>query len=77
MPQKRLAGGGKGEQMTLEVIKNRCPQNHRCPAIAACPFEALKQEGFAAPTVDEEICTKCGKCTRRCPMGALVLNKDS
>ncbi|MDY2754925.1 MAG: 4Fe-4S binding protein [Candidatus Treponema excrementipullorum] len=34
---------------------------------------ALSQEGFAAPTVNQEKCIKCGKCVRYCPMKALVL----
>jgi len=57
----------------LIVIKNRCPQNHPCPSIKVCPQEALKQEGNKAPTVDENLCTKCGKCVRFCPMGALQI----
>lgn len=63
--------------MRLDINEARCPQNHRCPAVAVCPVGALKQNGYAAPTVDEVICTKCGKCTKRCPMGALILNKNS
>jgi len=59
--------------MKLQVIKNRCPQNHLCPALKVCPTGALKQEGFKAPTVDEDLCTKCNKCSRFCPMNALVL----
>ncbi len=63
--------------MRLEVNERACPQNHRCPAVAVCPFGALTQKGYGAPAVDEEKCTKCGKCTKRCPMGALILNKES
>jgi len=57
----------------LKVIKNRCPQNHKCPSIRVCPVNALKQNGNSAPTVDYNLCIECGKCVRFCPMGALVL----
>lgn len=57
--------------MKVSVKVNRCPQNHSCPSVNICPVGALKQNGFAAPTVDEEKCTGCGKCVRFCPMGAL------
>ena len=58
---------------TLAVNPARCPQNHACPAVAACPAKALTQTGFAAPVVDADVCTRCGKCARVCPMGALEL----
>ena len=45
----------------LEVIKERCPQNHDCPAVWVCPVNALNQDGFLAPTVDEDACILCGK----------------
>ena len=57
--------------MAVKVETRRCPQNHRCPAIKACPVDALKQKGVEAPTVDEEKCIDCGQCVQRCPMGAL------
>ena len=58
---------------SLTVNKNRCPQNHACPAIRVCPADALSQNGFSAPKVDMEKCIVCGKCVRYCPMGALRL----
>lgn len=58
---------------TLVVNKDRCPQNHPCPSIRVCPTGALKQKGFAAPTVDMDTCVKCGKCVRYCPMRAISL----
>ena len=61
--------------MKLEVIDKLCPQNHRCPSVPICPFGALIQVENKAPIVDEEKCTKCGKCVRSCPMGALQLVK--
>lgn len=61
--------------MELKIIKNRCPQNHRCPALRVCPVNALSQDGYSAPTVDLEKCISCGKCSSFCPMGALVLER--
>lgn len=61
--------------MAVEIIETRCPQNHPCPSVKVCPFGALKQNGFDAPTVDESKCTDCGKCVRFCPMGALKFIK--
>ncbi|HCC06870.1 MAG TPA: 4Fe-4S ferredoxin [Clostridiales bacterium] len=59
--------------MKLVVKKDRCPQNHPCPSIRVCPVNALKQKGYSAPEVDQEVCIKCGKCVKYCPMKALVL----
>jgi Fe-S-cluster-containing hydrogenase component 2 len=61
--------------MSVKVIVSHCPQNHPCPAIRRCPVGALKQNRFDAPTVDNDKCIDCGKCTNFCPMGALVLEK--
>jgi hypothetical protein len=58
---------------TLIVKTSRCPQNHPCPSVKVCPVGALTQKGFNAPTVNIDICTKCGKCVKSCPMRALVL----
>lgn len=57
----------------LKVITEKCPQNHKCPAVNVCPFGALLQDGFNAPTVIEEKCERCGKCSLFCPKKALVL----
>ncbi len=62
--------------MSLEVIAQRCPQNHRCPSISVCPVGALSQMSVEAPAVDMEKCIECGKCVRFCPKNALVLNKE-
>ncbi|MBN2201379.1 4Fe-4S binding protein [bacterium] len=58
---------------TLEVRKNFCPQNHPCPAVRVCPTGALIQKGYAAPEVNPDLCTGCGKCVRQCFPGALRL----
>ena len=57
----------------LVVVKEICPQNHRCPAIRVCPIGALEQINYNAPTVQYDKCIACEKCTRFCPMGALQL----
>lgn len=57
--------------MSIQVVSVRCPQNHRCPSVPVCPVGALTQDGYGAPVVDQEKCIDCGKCIRRCPMGAL------
>ena len=57
----------------LVVNEYRCPQNHACPSVSICAVGALKQEGFNAPTVDNDLCIKCGKCVNFCPMRALQL----
>lgn len=61
--------------MKIEVIKERCPQNHRCPAVKICPINALKQSNNEAPTIDHNLCIKCGKCISFCPMKALIIKQ--
>jgi ferredoxin len=61
--------------MAIRVVVERCPQNHPCPAVVVCPVGALSQEGHKAPTVDEDACIDCGKCSDFCPRRALVLEK--
>ncbi|MFC1887372.1 4Fe-4S ferredoxin [Candidatus Cloacimonadota bacterium] len=51
----------------IEVRKEFCPKNHRCPTMNICPVGAIVQESpFSAPNIDEEICTDCGICTTSC-----------
>ena len=57
----------------LKVVVERCPQNHKCPAVKVCPVNALSQTDFNAPIVDYDKCIKCGKCANFCPKKALVL----
>lgn len=57
----------------LKVIHERCPKNHKCPAMAICPVGAISQTGFDAPVIDEDKCIRCGKCSGFCPKKALVL----
>ncbi|MBP2632413.1 MAG: hypothetical protein H6Q70_3041 [Firmicutes bacterium] len=42
------------------VIKEKCPQNHACPALPHCPTQAIVQEGYQAPRVIAEKCIACG-----------------
>ena len=60
----------------LVIRGERCPANHRCPAVISCPVDALKQVGNDVPTVDNEKCIDCGKCTKVCPTGALMLKDE-
>lgn len=62
--------------MQIVVDKSRCPQNHPCPSIKVCPVGAIKQNGFNAPSIDEEKCIKCRKCAMYCPMGAIQAKQD-
>jgi ferredoxin len=54
-----------------KVVTYLCPQNHPCPCVKVCAVKALTQKGNAAPVIDMAICTKCGKCVKVCPMGAV------
>lgn len=58
---------------TLSIIKDKCPQNHSCPAVKVCPVGALSQTDHNAPVIDYEKCIRCGKCSSFCPKKALVL----
>ena len=33
----------------LKIITEKCPQNHKCPAVNFCPVGALTQTNFEAP----------------------------
>ena len=57
----------------LEIRKENCPQNHKCPAVKACPVGALSQTDFSAPVIDYEKCIGCGKCASVCPKKARVI----
>ncbi|MCK5740187.1 4Fe-4S binding protein [bacterium] len=57
--------------MAVEIVTRRCPQNHPCPSVRVCPVGALKQNGYAAPDVNDELCTNCGRCVSFCPLGAI------
>jgi Fe-S-cluster-containing hydrogenase component 2 len=54
------------------VIQHNCPQDHPCPCVRICPVDAVSQEGFSAPEIDENKCIECGKCVRFCPYQAIT-----
>lgn len=56
--------------MKIKVESRSCPQNHPCPVVRICPAGAIRQNGFAAPTIDMSKCTDCGRCIRSCGYGA-------
>ena len=57
--------------MKIIVNARKCPQNHKCPAIAVCPEGAIRQRGiFSLPNIDEKLCIMCEKCVKSCPKGA-------
>jgi ferredoxin len=58
--------------MALTISSLACPQNHRCPLMHVCPVGAISQNGNGLPIIDESKCIECGKCTRYCPMRAVV-----
>lgn len=55
----------------MNINPQRCPQNHRCPAIRVCPVGAITQERKGLPVIDNEKCITCGKCVTYCPMRAI------
>jgi len=54
----------------MKVNPKKCPQNHPCPAIKACPVKAIRQVNNKLPFVDDDKCIDCAKCVTYCPMGA-------
>lgn len=61
--------------MKIVIDKRRCPENHPCPSVRICPVDALIQNGYEAPIVNEDKCIKCRKCVKYCPMGAIQVRK--
>ncbi|MFZ5351620.1 MAG: 4Fe-4S dicluster domain-containing protein [Bacillota bacterium] len=57
--------------MAISINPARCPQNHRCPMINACPVKAITQDGYKLPKIDNEKCIDCGRCIKLCPMRAV------
>lgn len=55
----------------IVIDKNKCPQNHKCPAIKVCPVDAIAQKDFELPIIDNNLCVECKKCIKFCPMGAI------
>jgi ferredoxin len=55
----------------IKIDAKRCPQNHRCPAMRVCQFEAITQKGYGLPEVNLDKCQLCLTCVDFCPMGAI------
>jgi Fe-S-cluster-containing hydrogenase component 2 len=51
----------------INVDDVRCPQDHKCPMVKACPQHAISQEGHKAPKVDGDKCVLCMLCVNTCP----------
>lgn len=57
------------------VNKEKCPQDHSCPALKYCPAGAIIQQEYNAPKVLEDKCIECGKCIKVCPKGVFQFKK--
>ena len=57
--------------MRLTVNKNKCPQDHRCPAVSLCQKGAISQKDiYSLPLIDGDKCILCGDCIKFCPKKA-------
>ena len=56
----------------VNVINQRCPQDHKCPLIYICPQHAIEQKEFHAPLIDKEKCINCNLCVHNCPYHAVI-----
>ena len=50
----------------IKIQEHLCPQNHACPVLPVCPVNAITQDRFSAPMVDNDKCICCCKCTQSC-----------
>jgi Fe-S-cluster-containing hydrogenase component 2 len=56
----------------VKVNKEKCPADHWCVGIKACPEKAISQEDKDKhPVVDCYRCIKCNICIDLCPYGAI------
>ncbi|MDR1542597.1 MAG: 4Fe-4S binding protein [Clostridiales bacterium] len=63
--------------MVITINKDKCPQNHKCPAINVCPQDAITQGNiYSPPVIDKEKCVNCGRCVHFCPKGAFERKKS-
>lgn len=65
--EENLKEKTEGKDFIILVISERCPQNHKCPLVKKCPEGTISQEGFKAPTIDQEKCIRCLICVKTCP----------
>ena len=58
--------------VAIEAVGKRCTGCEVC--VSVCPAHALHMEqdneGFFYPVVQDGLCTRCGLCTRRCPVAS-------
>ncbi|MGI6498387.1 MAG: 4Fe-4S binding protein [Oscillospiraceae bacterium] len=60
--------------MKMIVNKDKCPQDHKCPAMKVCPKNAITQADiYSLPKVDPDLCILCKKCMQFCPKNAFEL----
>ena len=57
--ERNLEKKAVDKKFTIGVMAERCPQNHACPIVRRCPESAVMQDGFKAPTIDQDKCVKC------------------
>ncbi|MBN1156964.1 4Fe-4S ferredoxin [Candidatus Woesearchaeota archaeon] len=61
----------------IKVIAERCPEDHLCPAIKMCPVKAIYQNGFNAPSVDNDKRIGRQACVANCPQSVFEADWDS
>lgn len=57
----------------VNLIKERCPNNHKCRVVKLCPAKALSQKEKEVPKIDKEKCISCQKCITLCPKNVFIL----
>ncbi len=61
----------------VRVNPKKCPHNHSCSTIKACPAGAIsQQDAKSLPVVDSKRCIGCGKCVRLCRKGAFEFENE-
>jgi len=47
------------------IVTDKCVKGHTCPMVIHCPAKAIEHIDInKLPTVDNDKCTKCMKCTK-------------
>lgn len=59
-----------------EITCDEVPDFPKDSATNVCPVNAIKWERHAdQPTINNDLCFKCGLCMKRCPVGAIYYSK--
>ena len=71
---------GKDTNRLDTVVDKERDECTGCTAcVATCPMHAIDMksdvEGFNYPSIDHEICVKCGMCLKVCPVGKAIQNE--